>query len=98
KRNPFANRKGIEANKLHVSFLGAKLGPAACDQLLAIPLTAEELIPGSRELFIYCSNGMGQSKIPWAKVDKICGTRGTARNWNSVSKLLEMAEALESTK
>ncbi|HWZ96441.1 MAG TPA: DUF1697 domain-containing protein [Candidatus Dormibacteraeota bacterium] len=97
-RNPFAKRKGIESNKLHVSFLDMKLEPAACEQLRALPLTTEELIPSGRELFIYCSNGMGKSKIPWAKVDKICATRGTARNWNSVTRLLEMAEALESAK
>lgn len=97
-RNPFAKRMGIEPNKLHVSFLDTKLEPASCEQLRAILLTAEELIPSCKELFIYCSNGMGNSKIPWARVDRICGTRGTARNWNSVTKLLEMAEALESAK
>jgi len=95
RRNPFAKRKGIESNRLHVSFLETKLESTACDQLAEIVLTSEELIPSGGELFIYCSNGMGKSKIPWAKVDRICGTRGTARNWNSVTKLLEMAEALE---
>jgi len=94
-RNPFAKRKGIEPNKLHVSFLDVNLKPAACEQLQALCLTTEELIPIGRELYIYCFNGMGKSKIPWTKVDKICSTRGTARNWNSVTKLLEMAGALE---
>jgi len=97
-RNPFAKRDDIEPNKLHVSFLDTKLEPSACEQLRALPLIAEELIPSGRELFLYFPNGAGKSKLPWAKVDRICGTRGTARNWNSVTKLLEMAEALESAK
>ena len=97
-RNPFAKRKGIEPNKLHVSFLDGKLPPAACERLRAIPLTTEELIPGDRELYIYCSEGMGKAKLPWSKVEEICAMRGTARNWNSVTKLLEMAEALESAR
>ncbi len=97
-RNPFAKRKEIEPNKLHVSFLGASLKPAACELLRALPLAGEELIPSGRELFLYFPNGAGKSKLPWAKVERICGSAGTARNWNSVTKLLEMAEALESAK
>ncbi|HLK04115.1 MAG TPA: DUF1697 domain-containing protein [Candidatus Acidoferrum sp.] len=95
-RCPFAKRKGIEPNKLHVSFLDTRLQEHACEQLCALPVKPEELIPGSAELFLYFPNGAGKSRLPWAKVDRICGTRGTARNWNTVTKLLAMAEALES--
>jgi uncharacterized protein (DUF1697 family) len=97
-RNPFAKRKGIEPNKLHVSFLGAQLEPTVCELLRALPLVNDELVPSGRELFLYFPHGAGKSKLPWAKVERICGTAGTARNWNSVTKLLEMAEALESAK
>jgi uncharacterized protein (DUF1697 family) len=93
--NPFAKRRDVEANKLHISFLDTKLSPGACGQLRALPLATEELVPRGSELFIYCSNGMGKAKIPWARVNKICAAQGTARNWNTVTKLLEMAEALE---
>ena len=94
-RNPFSKREGIEPNKLHVSFLGAQLEPTACELLNALPLAVEEIVPSGRELFIYFPNGAGKSKLPWAKVERICGMPGTARNWNSVTKLLAMAEALE---
>ena len=97
-RNPFAKRKNIEPAKLHVSFLGANLDNNAHELLAVLPLKAEELVPSGRELFIYFPNGAGKSKLPWGKIDKICQTQGTARNWNSVTKLLEMAEALESKK
>ena len=94
-KNPFAKRRDVEPNKLHVSFLDAKLTPGACEQLRALALVTEEIIPIGKELFVYCSNGMGKAKIPWTKVDRICTTQGTARNWNTVMKLLEMAEAIE---
>ena len=97
-RNPFAKRKNIEPANLHVSFLGAKLDQNAHDLLSALPLKSEELVPSGGELFIYFPNGAGKSKLPWGKIDKICQTQGTARNWNSVTKLLEMAETLESQK
>jgi len=97
-RNPFAKRRGIEPGKLLVSFLSEKLEKPTCEQLKALPLVSEEIIPSGGELYIYFSNGMGKSKLPWARVEKICAVPGTGRNWNSVTKLLAMAEALETAK
>ena len=96
-RNPFAKRHDIEPAELHVFFLGAEISQTACKQLRVLPVK-EEIVPSGRELFIYFPDGIGKSKLPWVKVDKICETQGTGRNWNSVTKLLAMAEALESAK
>jgi len=38
---------------------------------------------------------MGKSTLPWSRLDKILQTPGTGRNWNSVTKMLEIAEKLE---
>ena len=97
-RNPFAKRLGIEPGKLLVYFLQEELNANTSAQLRALPLASEELVPSGKELFIYFSNGMGKSKLPWGKLEKICTAPGTGRNWNSVSKLLAMAEALDSKK
>jgi uncharacterized protein (DUF1697 family) len=37
---------------------------------------------------------MGRSKLPWARLDKVLKTPVTGRNWNSVTKMLEMAEKI----
>jgi len=50
-----------------------------------------------REVFVYYPNGMGRSKLSAALVEKTLKTPGTGRNWNTVTKLLEMAEKLESS-
>jgi len=97
-RNPFGRRPGIEPGKLLVYFLEEELSANVCAQLRALPLTSEELIPSGKELFIYFSNGIGKSKLPWGKLEKICSAPGTGRNWNSVTKLLAMAETLGSKK
>jgi len=97
-RNPFAKRRGIEPSKLLCYFLAAKPSAEACAQLRALPLESEELVPSGSELFIYFSVGMGKSKLPWGKLEKITAGPGTGRNWNTVTKLLGMARALESTK
>ena len=48
---------------------------------------------GKRELYIYYPDGMGKSKLVPA-LDRVLEKTGTARNWNTVTKLLAMAEAM----
>ena len=52
----------------------------------------EELHLSGRELYLYYPDGMGRSKLTPAVIEKAVKVRGTGRNWNSVRKLLEMAE------
>ena len=93
--NPFAGRPGLDPRKLHISFLADEPIPAAQKNLLAFKSGPEELHLIGHELYIYFPNGAGQSKLPWSSLDKHLGTSGTARNWNSVTKMLEMAEEME---
>jgi uncharacterized protein (DUF1697 family) len=94
-RNPFDGRSGIEPGKLLVTFLAAEPSAAARAKVLAIKTDAEELHLDGRELFTYFPNGMGRPKISWPLVERSLGVPGTGRNWNTVTKLLEMAESQE---
>jgi uncharacterized protein (DUF1697 family) len=38
---------------------------------------------------------MGRPKLSWPLVERTLAIPGTGRNWNTVVKLLEMAESLE---
>lgn len=95
-KNPFRKRSNIEPGKLLVSFLAADAAKDAAKSLAALKIQPEELHLIGRELFIYFPNGQGKSRLPWARVDKALRTAGTGRNWNSVTKILEIAERLES--
>ncbi len=94
--NPFAGRSGIEPGKLLVMFLPAEPAPEVRAALLALKPEPEEMRLIGREVFIYFPLGQGQSKFS-APLDKALKKSGTGRNWNSVTKLLEMAEKLEAT-
>jgi uncharacterized protein (DUF1697 family) len=96
--NPFAKRADVLPAKLLVYFLHEELSRGAAAELKKLPPKGEELIPGTRELYIYFPDGMGKSKLPWRAVEKLCITPGTGRNWNTVTKLRAMAEELESSK
>jgi uncharacterized protein (DUF1697 family) len=95
KKNPFADRPGIEPGKLVVTFLPADPGEEARQTVRKIKTAPDELRIEGRELYIYFPNGMGKSKLPWKNIDKALKMRGTSRNWNSVLKMSEMAEKIE---
>jgi uncharacterized protein (DUF1697 family) len=94
--NPFAARTDINPGHLIVTFLTSDPGQDARDKVLAIPLDPEELVFGGREHYIHFPNGAGQSKLPNAASERVLKTPGTGRNWNTVTKMLELAEKLES--
>ena len=92
--SPFLGRN-LEPGKTVITFLAGDAGPEAHDILLSLKDFPEELHLLGRELHIYFPDGMGSSKLPWSKIERLLGTPGTARNWNSATKMLAMAEAME---
>ncbi|MCU1234766.1 MAG: hypothetical protein JWP63_2733 [Candidatus Solibacter sp.] len=92
-RNPFAGRGEIEPSRMFVTFMASEPAADARHKVLAMRTPPEELFLDGREMFLYCPNGFSKSKLPLAKVDRVL--RGTARNWNTVSKLLEMTAEME---
>lgn len=81
KANPFPK---AEPKYTHAIFLD---GPPPADALTQISGQGDEQIRrGEREIFVHYPSGMGRSKlrIPAAKT-------GTARNMNTIAKLVEIA-------
>ncbi len=94
--NPFAKRRDVEPSKLLVTFLSAPPGHEAQTTLASLKSHPEELHLIGRELYIYFPKGIADSKLPWSRVEKLLKVTGTARNLNSATKMLEMAEAMAS--
>lgn len=94
--SPFAKRKDIEPGKLLVTFLAAQPPKDALAAIETLKSHPEEIHLKGREMYIYFPNGVGTSKLPWSQVEKHLKVTGTARNWNSVTKMLEIAEQMES--
>ncbi len=94
-KNPFTARQGIDLSKLLVTFLYAAPDAESRGNALAIRTFPEELRIEGGEVYIYFPNGMARPKMSWPRIEKALKTSGTGRNWNTVNRLLEMAEALE---
>ncbi len=97
-RNPFARRSDIHPSKFLVGFMAADASAEACAKLRAINVGPEEVHFAGRELYIYFPNGVGQAELSWSSIDRAMKVPITGRNWNTITRLLAMAEALESSK
>ena len=92
--NPFARSKGIEPAKLVVHFLPNPMGKTERDEIAQLKAGREQIRFGDCELYIYFPDGQGRSKLPVA-LDRILKKTTTARNWNTVTKLVELAAGIE---
>jgi len=74
-----------------ITFLADAADPEGAKQLAAYEGPETVVVHGS-EVYIYYPEGMGRSKLNRVPMEKMLGTRGTARNLNTARKMLEMAE------
>ena len=95
--NPFASRRDLDPSRLLVQFLASEPPADARERVLRIESEPEELRLEGREIYIYYPNGMARPKVPWTVIERILQTPCTGRNWNTVRKLLEMAESLDAS-
>jgi uncharacterized protein (DUF1697 family) len=94
-RNPFADRTDVAPGRLVVMFLDGAPAKDAGKALAATCQGAEEIHLRGSEVFIHYVNGIGRSKLTGAVLERALGVRGTARNWNTVTKLAEVADCIE---
>jgi uncharacterized protein (DUF1697 family) len=87
--NPYLKR-GVDASKLHVTFLSDRPTAAAIKQLDPDRCPPDEFSVLGKEIFMFMPNGMGRTKLTIDYFEKRLGTEGTARNWNTVNKLLDL--------
>ncbi|MCB9192992.1 MAG: DUF1697 domain-containing protein [Flavobacteriales bacterium] len=80
---------------LHASLLAGDPDPAKVKAVLSFAENGEQLKVVRGVAYIHTPNGFGTSKMA-AKFDKGIGVVNTARNWNTVLKLQELARGMES--
>lgn len=86
--NPYKRASGTT---LHVAFLGTKPAAKALDGIDRTKFEPEELTIKGREVYLHLPNGMGRSEL--VKVLPRLKVPMTVRNWNTVLKLQELANA-----
>jgi uncharacterized protein (DUF1697 family) len=86
--DPFATVATDPARYL-VTFLPEPPAPAHVDALP--PADAGEYLVRGRELYLWLPDGIANTPLASWKWDRLLGVAGTGRNWNTVTKLAELA-------
>jgi uncharacterized protein (DUF1697 family) len=88
--NPLAD-VADNPKRYQVSFCDGEPDPAAVERIAALAAPSEKLVAIGRELYAWHPEGVARSKM-WNKLaGSGLGVRSTARNWTTVTTLLEMA-------
>jgi uncharacterized protein (DUF1697 family) len=75
----------------HVVFLSAEPDPEAVRRIEAAELGEERVAFSGREVYAWYPGGSQRSPLAQLLTDRRLGVIATARNWNTVTKLLELA-------
>ena len=94
-RGPVLSPRADKA-KLLVMFLSTVPDGAAQAALVKAHKGPEMLEMRGPEIYLYYPDGVGRSKLTGAVIESKLNVSGTARNWNTLQKLLETGRALES--
>ncbi len=88
--NPLAD-VADNPKRYQVSFCDGEPGAPAVEKIVAAAAPTEKLVAIGRELYAWHPDGVGRSKM-WNKLaGSGLGVRATARNWTTVTALLQMA-------
>jgi uncharacterized protein (DUF1697 family) len=89
--NPFP-MEGVDPSRFMVTFLS---GPVPRDKLAALDPASylpDEFRLGEREIYAHFPNGVRDSKLAAFFTDRRLGLTASARNWNTVTKLVALSE------
>ena len=92
-KNPFPAMAEDDPSHLVVMLLAAKPDKDAAKRLAAAYQGIEEIKIAGEEAYVTYPKGIGTSKLTNVLLEKQLGVSGTGRNWNTLTKLLAMAES-----
>jgi uncharacterized protein (DUF1697 family) len=87
KNSPFKQK---DETKLHVTFLSEKPGKIPFDDLNPAKSGAEDFTISGKEIYLFCPNGYGVTKLSNTFFEKKLRVSATTRNWRTVNALLAM--------
>jgi uncharacterized protein (DUF1697 family) len=90
-RDPLA---GVADNprRYQVSFLSAEPDAEVVRELGRVDVAPERFVVSGREIYTWHPDGIQRSKLNKVLSDRSLGVVATARNWNTVTKLLALAD------
>ena len=91
--NPYRSEARDDPARLHVMCLKRAPAAGATERLTAAIVGRERGRVHGNVAYLVYPDGAGTSKLTAAKIEKALGTSGSSRNWNTVLKLRDLANA-----
>ena len=88
--NPFLRERGIDAEKLHVTFLSEAPAASALKKLEALTAAPDQSRCLGKEVYLYLPNGVSESRLMKTPLDRLLSVVTTTRNWKTVNALHQM--------
>jgi uncharacterized protein (DUF1697 family) len=96
-KNPFPQMAKDDPSHLLVMFLAGKVRKSGAERLAAAYSGPEEIRMAGETAYITYAKGIGTSKLTNALLERHLGVAGTGRNWNTVVKLAEILDSIQSS-
>src|SRR3989442_12909342 len=85
--NPFLNERGLDPSKLHITFLAAPPAKNAKERIDALTPGPDQFRIKGREIYLYCPDGYGRTKLSNNAIEKAVSVGATTRNWKTVTTI-----------
>jgi uncharacterized protein (DUF1697 family) len=88
--SPYA-KAGADPARHHVTFLATVPTKAALEALTLPPSGRDELVVDGKEVYVHTPDGYANTTYTGTFLERRLGVVSTTRNWNTVTKLSELA-------
>jgi uncharacterized protein (DUF1697 family) len=88
--NPFLSEPGFDPAKNAVIFLHENPSPDQVNKVKDIDFPPDKFSISGSEIFLWCPNGFGRTKIYTGFFEKKMNVIGTARNWKTINSISAM--------
>ena len=93
KRNPFIKENNIDLEKLHVTYLAENPKQENIDKLNTYNYQPDLFCISGKEIYLYCPNGYGRTKLTNTFFENKLKVTATTRNWRTTNELFKIMKS-----
>ncbi len=92
-RNPFLKEKNIELEKLHITYLEKDPMQENLDKLKDLNYDPDRFYISGKEIYLYCPNGYGNTKLNNTFFENKLKVKATTRNWKTTNEIFKIMKS-----
>lgn len=93
RQNPFIKESNIDLEKLHVTYLSENPKQENIDKLNTYNYQPDRFLILGKEIYLYCPNGYGRTKLTTDFFENKLKVPATTRNWRTTNELFKILKS-----